>query len=84
MVVIETLTPAVKLINTSGYDDECGFCMEAWNAHAFKNGGIPNGFVRDNHSWSVTATLSVQLVKTWPASPSLGFTMTLGKLCPGI
>ena len=25
MVVIETLTPAVKLINTSAYDDERGF-----------------------------------------------------------
>lgn len=57
MKITETKIPAVKLIELKVFGDERGFFMETWNEKAFREAGINETFVQDNHSRSVKNTL---------------------------
>jgi len=57
MKITETKIPAVKLIEPKVFGDERGFFMETWNEKAFREAGINETFVQDNHSRSVKNTL---------------------------
>ena len=57
MNITDTKIPAVKLIEPKVFGDERGFFMETWNEKAFREAGINETFVQDNHSRSVKNTL---------------------------
>lgn len=57
MKIIDTDIPAVKLIEPKVFGDERGFFLETWNDKAFREAGIGEIFVQDNHSRSVKNTL---------------------------
>lgn len=57
MRVLETRIPDVKIIEPKVFGDDRGFFMETWNLKVFKEAGITNQFVQDNHSRSVKNTL---------------------------
>ena len=49
--------PDVILVTPRVHGDERGFFMETWHAQRFKEAGIPDRFVQDNHSLSNRNTL---------------------------
>ena len=57
MKITETRIPDVKLIEPKVFGDERGFFMETWNDQTFREAGIAETFVQDNHSRSVKNTL---------------------------
>ena len=57
MRLIETSFPDVLLMEPAVRDDERGFFFESYNSRDFKDLGIPDTFVQDNHSMSVKGTL---------------------------
>lgn len=57
MKIIETQIPDVKIIEPKPFGDERGFFMETWNEKLFRELGMNNKFVQDNHSRSVKNTL---------------------------
>ena len=54
---IETSLPGVFLIEPDVFGDERGFFLESYHAEKFREMGIPNQFVQDNHSLSKRGTL---------------------------
>ena len=54
---IETSLPGVFLIEPDVFGDERGFFLESYHADKFREMGIPNQFVQDNHSLSKRGTL---------------------------
>ena len=57
MKITPTQIPEVKLIEPVVHGDARGFFLESWNKKTFKDAGIQEGFVQDNHSRSVRNTL---------------------------
>jgi len=57
MKTIETSLPGVLLIEPDVFGDERGFFLESYHAEKFRDLGIPNQFVQDNHSLSRRGTL---------------------------
>ncbi|HEU4522130.1 MAG TPA: dTDP-4-dehydrorhamnose 3,5-epimerase [Thermoanaerobaculia bacterium] len=50
--VITTPLPGVLLIQPKVFSDDRGFFVETYNARAFREAGLPEHFVQDNHSRS--------------------------------
>jgi dTDP-4-dehydrorhamnose 3,5-epimerase len=50
--VIETGLPGVLLLEPKVFGDARGFFMETWQAARYREAGIPERFVQDNHSRS--------------------------------
>lgn len=57
MKFIPTRLPDVIVIEPDVHGDERGFFMETWQREKFREGGIDQDFVQDNHSRSVRGTL---------------------------
>lgn len=57
MKFIPTKIPDVVLIKPDVFGDHRGFFMETWQEEKFKQGGIDETFVQDNHSKSSQGTL---------------------------
>ena len=53
----ETALPGVILIEPPVFRDERGFFLETYQQEKFRNGGISDRFVQDNHSRSTRGTL---------------------------
>lgn len=53
MKVIETKLQDVKLIETAVFGDHRGFFTESYSEHKFKEIGIKEEFIQDNHSLSL-------------------------------
>jgi dTDP-4-dehydrorhamnose 3,5-epimerase len=47
----------VIIVEPAVHKDERGFFLETYNARSFRDAGIPEAFVQDNHSRSVRGTL---------------------------
>lgn len=52
MKVIETGLPGVLLLEPKVFGDTRGFFMETWQAARYRQAGMPERFVQDNHSRS--------------------------------
>jgi len=64
--VIETGLPGVLLLEPKAFGDARGFFMETWQAARYREAGMPERFVQDNHSRSrrgVLRGLHYQLVQ---------------------
>ncbi len=57
MNVINTELPGVILIEPRVFADDRGFFMETYNAALFRDAGLPQHFVQDNHSQSKRGVL---------------------------
>jgi dTDP-4-dehydrorhamnose 3,5-epimerase len=57
MKFVPLALPGVILVEPDVFSDPRGFFLESYHAGKFKEGGIPDTFVRDNHSQSIQATL---------------------------
>lgn len=55
MKVIESKLKGVKLIEPKAFGDHRGFFMESYNEKVFKENGILENFIQDNHSLSKEA-----------------------------
>lgn len=55
--VTETKLEGVVLIDTDFFRDERGFFIEAWHAERYREHGLPDSFVQDNHSRSARKVL---------------------------
>jgi dTDP-4-dehydrorhamnose 3,5-epimerase len=53
----ETEIPGVIIIDPQVYRDERGFFLETYQESKYRNGGIKEAFVQDNHSKSTKGTL---------------------------
>ena len=49
--------PEIILVKPDVYGDARGFFLETYHAQKYRDGGIPEPFVQDNHSFSVHGTL---------------------------
>ena len=54
---VETGIEGVILVEPEVHRDERGFLLETYHAAAYRDGGIPETFVQDNHSRSAKGTL---------------------------
>jgi dTDP-4-dehydrorhamnose 3,5-epimerase len=54
---IETPIPGVILVEPSIRRDDRGFFLESYHESRYREGGIPEHFVQDNHSYSVRNAL---------------------------
>lgn len=52
MKVVETSLPGVLLLQPAVFGDDRGWFMETFNAARFREHGLPEEFVQDNHSFS--------------------------------
>jgi dTDP-4-dehydrorhamnose 3,5-epimerase len=57
MEVVDTELDGVKLIVPRVFEDDRGFFMETYNARVFREAGLPEHFVQDNHSRSSKGVL---------------------------
>lgn len=57
MRFLETDLPGVILVEPTVYRDERGFFLETYQASRYREGGIADTFVQDNHSRSSRGTL---------------------------
>jgi dTDP-4-dehydrorhamnose 3,5-epimerase len=55
--VSKTKLDGVVLIDTNFFRDERGFFLEAWHAERYREHGLPDSFVQDNHSRSARRVL---------------------------
>lgn len=55
--IIEEKLAGLKLIKADVYEDDRGFFMESWRADSFKEIGIDEVFLQDNHSRSQKGVL---------------------------
>src|SRR5436305_15010643 len=47
----------IVLVKPDVHGDARGFFLESYHARKYREGGIPESFVQDNHSFSVRGTL---------------------------
>lgn len=52
-----TRIPEVVLVELNVFKDDRGFFLETYHQRKFTEGGIPETFVQDNHSYSIRGTL---------------------------
>lgn len=57
MKFLPTRLPEVVLVEPDVFKDDRGFFLETYHQRKFTEGGIPQTFVQDNHSYSVRGTL---------------------------
>ena len=57
MKVIETALPGVLIIEPKVFGDQRGFFLETFQAHRYREAGITQPFVQDNHSRSQKGVL---------------------------
>ena len=57
MKFLQTQLPGVLIVEPDVFRDSRGFFLETFHAARYREGGIPYGFVQDNHSRSVRRTL---------------------------
>lgn len=57
MNITETTLPGVLIIEPRVFGDDRGFFMETYNAARFREHGLPETFVQDNHSRSARGVL---------------------------
>ena len=57
MKFLPTDLPEVILVEPRVFPDDRGFFLETYHRQKFAEGGIPDLFVQDNHSYSVRGTL---------------------------
>lgn len=57
MKVKPTSIPEVIILKPKLFEDERGFFMETYRAEQFREAGIPEVFVQDNHSGSIQGVL---------------------------
>lgn len=57
MRVIETEIPEVRIVEPTVHRDARGFFLETYHAPRYREHGIPDVFVQDNHSRSARGTL---------------------------
>ncbi len=57
ITVSKTKLDGVVLIDTDFFRDERGFFIEAWHAERYRQHGLPDAFVQDNHSRSARKVL---------------------------
>ena len=57
MKFLETEVPGVILCEPAVHRDERGFFLETYHEERYRQGGIPDAFVQDNHSRSTRGTL---------------------------
>ena len=55
--VTKTRLEGVVLIDTDFFRDERGFFIEVWHAERYREHGLPDAFVQDNHSRSARKVL---------------------------
>lgn len=55
--VTPTKLEGVSLIDTDFFRDERGFFIEVWHAERYRQHGLPDSFVQDNHSRSARRVL---------------------------
>ena len=56
MKFLQTQLPGVLIVEPDVFRDSRGFFLETFHAARYREGGIPYGFVQDNHSRSVRRT----------------------------
>ena len=54
---VETVIPGVMLVDPLVHQDDRGFFLETYHESRYRDGGICERFVQDNHSSSVRNTL---------------------------
>lgn len=57
MKFVETELPGVITIEPDVYRDQRGFFLETYHERKYTEGGVPERFVQDNHSFSARDTL---------------------------
>ena len=57
ITVTPTKLEGVVLIDTDFFRDERGFFIEVWHAERYREHGLPDAFVQDNHSRSAKKVL---------------------------
>lgn len=57
ITVSKTKLDGVVLIDTDFFRDERGFFIEVWHAERYREHGLPDAFVQDNHSRSARKVL---------------------------
>lgn len=57
MRFLPTALPEVVLIEPDVFKDDRGFFLETWHQEKYREGGLPETFVQDNHSYSVRGVL---------------------------
>jgi dTDP-4-dehydrorhamnose 3,5-epimerase len=55
--VLETRLPGVLILQPVAFEDERGWFMETFNAARFRQLGLPDTFVQDNHSYSTRGVI---------------------------
>lgn len=53
MNIAKTELHGVLLITPQVFSDSRGYFLESWSERAFREAGLPNHFVQDNHSYSL-------------------------------
>lgn len=57
MKFLPTALPEVIVVEPDVFKDERGFFLETWHQERYREGGLPETFVQDNHSFSVRNVL---------------------------
>jgi dTDP-4-dehydrorhamnose 3,5-epimerase len=57
MRVTPTRLPSVMIVEPQVHGDARGFFLETYHQHKYREAGIPEAFVQDNHSHSMRRTL---------------------------
>lgn len=57
MKFLPTALPEVIVVEPDVFKDERGFFLETWHQERYREGGLPETFVQDNHSFSVQNVL---------------------------
>lgn len=57
MKFLPTVLPEVIVVEPDVFKDDRGFFLETWHQEKFREGGLPETFVQDNHSFSVRNVL---------------------------
>lgn len=52
MNILETSLPGVLILEPKTFSDDRGYFMETYNAARFRDSGLPDSFLQDNHSRS--------------------------------
>ena len=57
MRFLPTALPEVIVVEPDVFRDDRGFFLETWHQERYREGGLPETFVQDNHSFSVRNVL---------------------------
>lgn len=57
MKFLPTAIPEVIVVEPDVFRDDRGFFLETYHQSKYRDGGLPESFVQDNHSYSIQGTL---------------------------